>query len=259
MKWMEAAWSELGTAEIAGAGNNDRVLQYFRDVGRADVKTDETPWCAAFVGSCLGKAGIDTGIAPASILLAASYAKVGTPCDQPRVGAVAVIDVGTATQTGRHVGLVSGWTDDTVQILGGNQGDAVSVATFRRDRIVALRWPAPEATVSDLAKAGSRTVNEARGQIRDVLAAGGAAASGVASQAVAPVADMPATNIISWTMQLEKFGMFAVAKWHWVAAAVAAWLLAKVVVRSGLIADARVQDHNTGANTARGAKDAAVT
>ncbi len=43
---------------------------------------------------------------------------------------------------GGHVGLVVGETaGGRLLVLGGNQGDAVSVAAFQRERVVAYRWP----------------------------------------------------------------------------------------------------------------------
>jgi lysozyme family protein len=41
-----------------------------------------------------------------------------------------------------HVGFVVGWTDGRLMLLGGNQGDAVTVAAFDRRRLLGLRRPA---------------------------------------------------------------------------------------------------------------------
>jgi hypothetical protein len=47
-----------------------------------------------------------------------------------------------------HVGFLIGEDGDHVFLLGGNQGDAVTVAAFAKARIVGVRWPleAPVAT-----------------------------------------------------------------------------------------------------------------
>jgi surface antigen len=46
-------------------------------------------------------------------------------------------------QGGGHVGFVDSVNaDGSLNILGGNQGDAVNVRRFTRDRLIALRWPA---------------------------------------------------------------------------------------------------------------------
>ena len=56
-RWMAEAWRMLGKKEMRGEADNEEIVGLFRDVGRADVTSDEVPWCAAYVGACLKRAG----------------------------------------------------------------------------------------------------------------------------------------------------------------------------------------------------------
>jgi uncharacterized protein (TIGR02594 family) len=135
--WLELAWGDLGMAETPGPIHNARVVAYFSDVGHSEVRDDETAWCAAFLGACLERAGVRS----TRSLAARSYLAWGEPLGEFRVGAVAVLSR-TADPALGHVGFLVGQTSDTVILLGGNQGDCVSVQPFPRSRLLGLRWPA---------------------------------------------------------------------------------------------------------------------
>lgn len=135
-KWLQEAWRELGQRERAGRASNARIAAMYREAGHAGVISDETPWCAAFVAACLERAGVRS----TRSLMARSYVRHGVALDHPRLGAVAVLSRGTDPALG-HVGFVVGETRDALYLLGGNQGDSVSVAPFAKSRLVALRWP----------------------------------------------------------------------------------------------------------------------
>jgi uncharacterized protein (TIGR02594 family) len=135
-RWLALAWADLGVAETPGPDHTQRVLAYYAAVGHAEVAGDETAWCAAFLGACLERAGI----ASTRSLAARSYVDWGEPAPSPRVGAVAVLARGGDPALG-HVGFVVGSTPAQIILLGGNQGDAVTVEAFPRARLIALRWP----------------------------------------------------------------------------------------------------------------------
>lgn len=73
--WMPLAWADLG--EIPGSGTNPRIAAYFRDAGHAEIRNDETAWCAAFVGAMLERSGYRS----THSLMARSYAQWGKTCD----------------------------------------------------------------------------------------------------------------------------------------------------------------------------------
>lgn len=134
--WMVHAWRELGETERAGRDANPRIRALFRDAGHSEVASDEIAWCAAFVSAMLERSGARS----TRSLLARSYLSWGGPLDEPRLGAIAVLSRGSDTTQG-HVGFYLGETEASVFILGGNQSNAVSVASFPKSRVLALRWP----------------------------------------------------------------------------------------------------------------------
>jgi uncharacterized protein (TIGR02594 family) len=144
MKWMDAAWAEVGTNETPGAKSTPAIVQYFAEAGHPGTTDDGVPWCAAFVGACLARSDLK----PTGSLRARSYLEWGNPLDGPRVGAVCVLKRG-ASETAGHVGFVIGWTEAHVHLLGGNQADSVNTQSFRRDDVLGFRWPpVPAAAVA---------------------------------------------------------------------------------------------------------------
>lgn len=135
-EWMAEAWQRLGAREVPGGRHNRDIVAMFRDAGRPDVTRDEVPWCAAFVGACLERAGQ----AGSGSLRARSYLGWGDGLAAPRPGAIVVLSRGRNPAAG-HVGFWLGETAGAHMLLGGNQADAVTVQGFAKPRLLALRWP----------------------------------------------------------------------------------------------------------------------
>ncbi len=134
--WMDHAWANFGVLEARGQANNPKVVAYYADAGQPSVKHDSVPWCAAFVGACLKRAGLkNTGS-----LMARSYLRWGEPCEEIAWGDVAVFSRGSNPAHG-HVGFVVGETASDIFLLGGNQADAVSVRRYPRRRLLGVRRP----------------------------------------------------------------------------------------------------------------------
>lgn len=134
--WMSHAWAHFGVLEAKGAANNPAIVAFYRDAGNAGVREDSVPWCAAYVGACLKRAGLpNTGS-----LMARSYLKYGDAVSEPRWGDIAVFSRGSNPAAG-HVGFLVGYTARTVFVLGGNQGDAVNVAAIPKARLLGYRRP----------------------------------------------------------------------------------------------------------------------
>lgn len=249
MKWMEIAWAELGVEEIPGPRNNETILGYFRSVGRTDVTSEVTPWCAAFAGACLAKAGIADGLTQEERLMARSFLKVGTAIEVPRVGAIAIFSRAGDPFSG-HVTFVTGWSDTHLKCLGGNQADAVNEKWFPRSSLLGLRWPPGDATPADLAAQGSRIVGAAGQQQKDGAKATGAQAVDLIAEGAglkdwaAQAADMQS----SWST-LEQFGVFVVGKGKWVAGALALYWLGRMAWNSSWIKHWRAEDTSTGKTT----------
>jgi uncharacterized protein (TIGR02594 family) len=144
--WIIEAEALIGTKEIKGAKHNPLIVAMWKWIKRGGIKDDETPWCAAFVGSCLEKAGIQSS----RFESARSYLKFGMRLDYPRYGCIAVFE----RNGGGHVGFVVGKDDEgRLMILGGNQGDKVGIAPFEATRLLGYRWP-EQVSIFDLQPIG---------------------------------------------------------------------------------------------------------
>lgn len=130
--WLALARKELGTKEGLGPVNNATVLGYYADAKHPEIKQDSVPWCAAFVGAMLSRAGVK----PSGDLMARSYLHWGQALEKPRLGCIVVFKRGAPPS-----GHVAFYIGPGITVLGGNQGDAVTIGTFRPASVLGYRWP----------------------------------------------------------------------------------------------------------------------
>lgn len=138
--WLSHARAELGVKETPGPVSTKRILEY-RAMADMHLGGDDgqVPWCAIFVGAMLRMAAVAIVGANA---MARSWLKWGVAIDAPAPGAVVVFKSASRPAPAGHVGFATGrWTTTHVEILGGNQGDRVSVALFERENVLGYRWP----------------------------------------------------------------------------------------------------------------------
>lgn len=133
-KWLTLARSYIGVAEIKGPQHNPKILELWKAAKLGGIKNDEIPWCAGFVGGILEMAGIQSTRADS----ARSYLNWGFHIGGPLVGCVVVFERGASSG---HVGFVVGRVGNNLVVLGGNQGDKVSIAPFDPARVIGYRWP----------------------------------------------------------------------------------------------------------------------
>lgn len=136
-KWYELAVKELGTKEAPGFANNPIVQQYYVDAG-SGKQPDSVPWCAAFVGAMLKRAGVS----PSGFLAARSYLNWGEKT-KPIPGAIVVFRRGNNPWQG-HVAFFVQDNGSTIRVIGGNQSDAVTYANYPKSRVIDYRWPKEE-------------------------------------------------------------------------------------------------------------------
>jgi uncharacterized protein (TIGR02594 family) len=132
--WMAYAIGELGETEIPGQTDNPRIVEYHAATGLS-ADDDETPWCASFVSWCLEQAGIKS----MRSARARDYLDFGDILKEPQIGCIVIL-----TRTGGgHVGFYWGKSaNGKINLLGGNQGNAVTVASYDASRVIGYRWPA---------------------------------------------------------------------------------------------------------------------
>lgn len=135
--WLRLARLELGTKETPGPKNNPDVVDYFL-VSVGKKHPDAVPWCAAFVGAMLVRAGQT----PSYSLLARSYLKWGEKLQAPKPGCIVVFSRGKPPSG--HVAFVETVQPDTLLVIGGNQSDAVTRQLYPRTKVLGYRWPAKE-------------------------------------------------------------------------------------------------------------------
>lgn len=135
LPWLNRARSDIGLRELPGAPTAPKLSEWLQRLG-AWWRDDETPWCGVAVAAWMQAAGIKP---PAAWYRARAWLDWGVPLSSPVVGAVVVFE----RSAGGHVGIVVG-TDQRgrVMVLGGNQGNAVSIAPFDSERVLGYRWPA---------------------------------------------------------------------------------------------------------------------
>lgn len=143
MRWMTEAHRLIGTREVPGAGNNPVIMSWGARLGARVLGiaygADSVPWCGLFAAHCVTQAGLKP---PSIAIRAKAWATWGEGLSmmatRPPLGAVAVF----SRSGGGHVGFVDSVNrDGSLNVLGGNQGDTVSVRRFDRRRLIALRWP----------------------------------------------------------------------------------------------------------------------
>lgn len=122
-----------GTKEKAGPANNPVILGWARECEIKDYTKDETPWCGCFLAVVARRAGKPL---PNSPLWARDWLHWGTPSPLASLGDVLVF---SRTGGGGHVGLYVGEDTECYHVLGGNQGDAVSIRRIDKDRLLGAR------------------------------------------------------------------------------------------------------------------------
>lgn len=149
-----------GVAETVGAIHNPVIMGWAKEVGLEKTYTaDEIPWCGLFAAVVMKRADRPVVDKP---LWALSWAKFGVPADKPMLGDILTFK----RDGGGHVGFYVGEDSTAYHVLGGNQGNQVSVTRIAKSRLFAARRPQynqqPEnVRVVALAGNGTLSTNEA--------------------------------------------------------------------------------------------------
>lgn len=225
----DVARAELGVAETPGSGSTDRILEYASEAGFDTYKNDATPWCALFANWALQSAGHPQ----THSLLARSFLGYGKKLAKPKKGCIVVLQRDNDPAKG-HVGFFDHEANGKVYLLGGNQGDKVSIAAFPKASVLGYREPSQTVKVS---RTTLTTTATSAGAGVAVVATDPATVSAV-SNTVSAIPAVPdhvteaVTNISAWQSLADTFGGFktwAVSEPYWalffalLAALVALW------------------------------------
>lgn len=158
--WLRWALQHIGATEIPGPQHSSLIQGWLLKLG-AWWSDDETPWCGVFVAASFQAVG---GQLPKHWMRARAWLDWGEPLYEPRYGCVVVF----SRDGGGHVGFVVGKDSaGRLQVLGGNQGNKVSIAPFDRGRVLGYRWPLdavgeiPRTALPLVNSAAAASVNEA--------------------------------------------------------------------------------------------------
>ncbi len=161
-KVLVEAYKLIGVKETIGKDNNPKILGWADELGLKKVYTaDEIPWCGLFVAYVCHKAGKIVVDKP---LWARNWSKWGTKQTIAMLGDILVFERGANSG---HVGIYVGEDATAYHVLGGNQGDAVSITRILKKRCIAIRrttWTTAQPAnvrVVKLEANGSVSTNEA--------------------------------------------------------------------------------------------------
>jgi uncharacterized protein (TIGR02594 family) len=130
LEWMKI----YGTKEIAGKKHNPTIIGWATELGVTNYKEDEVPWCGLAMAIVAHRAGKQI---PDKVLWALNWTKFGKWESNAALGDTLVF----IREGGGHVGTYVGEDASAYHVLGGNQGDRVSITRIVKSRLVAIRRP----------------------------------------------------------------------------------------------------------------------
>ncbi len=131
------AQTYIGTTEGPGPANNPVIIEMYSTVGHEWVEHDVVAWCAAYVGHCIERAGLRS----TRKLNARSYLDWGVPVDlaDAQEGDVVIFSRGDPSGWQGHVGFFVRTVGASIEVLGGNQADAVNVKRYSKAKLLGVR------------------------------------------------------------------------------------------------------------------------
>ena len=142
----ELALRYVGLHEVPGKLSNPAIMAMLK-LDSNWPNDDETPWCSAFANWIAWHLRLPRS----KSLLARSWLSVGEPIMQTQCEPgfdIVVLQRGGGNQPGPddltspgHVGWFASWANEMarVMVLGGNQGNSVSIVSFPVERVLGFR------------------------------------------------------------------------------------------------------------------------
>lgn len=131
--WMAEMHRRMGLHEVR---DKSKLIEFLK-IGKFLGDPSRLPWCGDMVESCIAKV-LPAEPLPANPFFAQAWKTFGIDAKAPLVGAVGVIKWSASSG---HVGFVAGVEGGKVVLLGGNQSNAITLASFPREKFIAFRWP----------------------------------------------------------------------------------------------------------------------
>lgn len=137
---IQAGLSFHGVQEVVGRGSNRTIIGWRDELNQAGVQIvgysdDDIPWCGLFAAIVAHRAGKRVVAQP---LWARNWAKFGAAVPEAGLGDVLVFE---RPGGGGHVGFYVAEDATAYHVLGGNQGNRVSITRIAKNRAIARRRP----------------------------------------------------------------------------------------------------------------------
>ncbi len=124
----------LGVQEVPGKADNPRIVAYHASTNGGPAP-DELAWCSSFVNWCVRQSGLQG----TNNKWAMSWHDDGWGTDvtqTPQEGDIVVFRRDGAAEPGGHVGFFVADAGAGVLVLGGNQGNRVSIAAYPKNGVL---------------------------------------------------------------------------------------------------------------------------
>lgn len=130
-----------GLSEVPGQNHAPEILEmagYLGGVIEDFYTADEIPWCGLAVSYWIKKANFEPP-KNYSQIRARDFAEWGKPSKEPSFGDILVFWRGSPQGRDGHVGLYIMEDPKCYHVLGGNQGNRVSIVRIGKERLIAAR------------------------------------------------------------------------------------------------------------------------
>lgn len=151
---LSIALAELGVREVPGPRSNPRIFDYYAAAGIgpkvalarhlvgkvSNLGKDDstTAWCGCFEAFVVRGIGHEP---PENAYRARSWETWGFATLQPIPGCIAVLSRPPKPYNGHVATYIGSTMDGRIALLGGNQGNSVSLALYPNDRVLTYRYP----------------------------------------------------------------------------------------------------------------------
>lgn len=134
--WLTIARGEIGQRQWPGSWDNPRVLEYLAACNFHPEHDEGMEWCGAFLSWVIQGVGLAIGEGNKMISAYPPWWRgFGTALASPQIGAIAI------KKSGLHVAFVESVSGIRVNLLGGNQDDAVKIWTGKLSSDFTYRMP----------------------------------------------------------------------------------------------------------------------
>lgn len=126
----------IGTKEIIGSIHNKTIMSWAKELGLQNIYTsDEVPWCALYIAFVCHKAGLEINMTNEQALWALNWSKFGTKQTVAMLGDILTFK----REGGGHVAIYVGEDESCYHVIGGNQGNQVSITRIEKIRCKSIR------------------------------------------------------------------------------------------------------------------------